>query len=255
MIPENELKEITRSHGVPSSTIERDYAQHWLLAYLPQMALKGGTGLKKCYYKDYRFSDDLDFTLLKHAELKTISNRILNSIQEVRNESGINFLNQIKSEDVKNGYVFIVYFRILRTTGDPLKIKIDVTKKENEPIISPLQKRPILHAYSDTSETKVTVYSLDEIFAEKIRALFERTRPRDLYDIWYLSAHTTVNQPLLKKKFEYKNITPNFEDLSKRKTNFIGAWKRSLQHQIKNLPNPDAIFENVTIFLKENIRI
>jgi len=45
MIPENELKEITRSHGVPSSTIERDYAQHWLLAYLPQMALKGGTRL------------------------------------------------------------------------------------------------------------------------------------------------------------------------------------------------------------------
>lgn len=253
MISEIELKEITRSQGVPSSTIERDYAQHWLLAYLPEMALKGGTGLKKCYFKDYRFSDDLDFTLLKHETLQIKNEQILRTIQKIKSESGINFQEQIKSEEVENGYVCTVYFRIRRTTGNPLKIKIDITTKENEAIFSPLQKKQILASYSDIPDAKTLVYSLDEIFTEKIRSLFERTRPRDLYDVWYLSAHTTLSQTLLKKKFENKNITPDLKDITKRKNNFINAWKQSLHHQIKNLPNPDDIFEIVNKFLQNTI--
>jgi len=184
-----------------------------------------------------------------------MNNQIHNTIQKARSESGINFLEQIKSEEVENGYVCIVYFRIHRTTGDPLKIKIDITTKENEIIASPLQKKRILTTYSDTPDVKTLVYSLDEIFAEKIRSLFERTRPRDLYDVWYLSAHTALNQTLLKKKFEYKNITPNLEDLTKRKNNFINAWKQSLHHQIKNLPNPDDVFKIVNNFLQRTINI
>jgi len=255
MIPENEFKELARFYQVPSSTIERDYAQHWLLSYLPQMALKGGTGLKKCYFKDYRFSDDLDFTLIRNITQEKMKDYIISTIDKVRYESGILFLEQIKSEEVENGYAFVVYFRIMRRTGDPLKIKIDITKKEKEIIMSPLQKKSILHTYSDIPETQVVVYSLDEIFAEKIRALFERTRPRDLYDVWFLSKHTALDTSLLKKKFKYKKIDLDFEDFSKRKINYAGAWKRSLQHQLNNLPNAETVFESVFAFLKENIQM
>jgi predicted nucleotidyltransferase component of viral defense system len=60
-----EIKEKAREYGVPVSTIERDYAQNWLLKYLyhPNIILKGGTDIKKIYIGDYRFSDDLDFSL------------------------------------------------------------------------------------------------------------------------------------------------------------------------------------------------
>ncbi|MFA4647786.1 nucleotidyl transferase AbiEii/AbiGii toxin family protein [Pyrococcus kukulkanii] len=63
---------IARKKGVPESTVERDYAQDWLLFGLSKtclkMALKGGTGIRKAYIEGYRFSDDLDFTLLgEHA--------------------------------------------------------------------------------------------------------------------------------------------------------------------------------------------
>lgn len=49
MIPIVEMKEAARAFGVPPSTIERDYAQNWLLAQLSTlpMALKGGTGSGK----------------------------------------------------------------------------------------------------------------------------------------------------------------------------------------------------------------
>ena len=67
MIPIVEIKEAARAFGVPPSTIERDYAQNWLLAHLSTlpMALKGGTGIRKVFIENYRFSDDLDFTLLE----------------------------------------------------------------------------------------------------------------------------------------------------------------------------------------------
>ena len=127
MIPEIEFKEYARLFKVPTSSIERDYAQSWLLAYLPKMAFKGGTGIRKAYIDNYRFSDDLDFTLLEHSNFNDLESEIQKTIRETRNACGISFLDEIKSEEAKNGYVFIVYFRILRTSGDPLKIKIDIT--------------------------------------------------------------------------------------------------------------------------------
>ena len=97
MISEIEFKENARSFNVPISTIERDYAQNWLLAYLPRMAFKGGTGIRKAYIDNYRFSDDLDFTLLEKTDFKDLTNKIKKAIQDTKNASGISFLDNIKS--------------------------------------------------------------------------------------------------------------------------------------------------------------
>lgn len=51
MIPEIEFKENARKFNVSISSIERDYAQSWLLAHLPKMAFKGGTEIRKGTWK------------------------------------------------------------------------------------------------------------------------------------------------------------------------------------------------------------
>lgn len=55
--------------GVPWEVLERDYLLSWILAGISQvpslratLVFKGGTALKKCYFGDYRFSEDLDFS-------------------------------------------------------------------------------------------------------------------------------------------------------------------------------------------------
>ncbi len=235
MIPEIEFKENARLFNVPISTIERDYAQNWLLAHLPKMAFKGGTGIRKAYIDKYRFSDDLDFTLLEKSNFKDLTNKIKKTIQDTKNASGISFLDDIKSEEVKNGYVINIYFRILRSTGNPLKIKMDITKKENEIILNPIQKKNIIHIYSDKINEQINVYTLEEMFAEKVRSLFERTRPRDLYDVWYLNKKMTFDKSLFQKKCKHKKVEPNIDELVTRKTNYIKTWKGSLQHQLPEL--------------------
>ncbi len=250
MIPEREFKEKARLLELPVSTIERDYAQGWFLSFLPEMAFKGGTSLRKIYFEGYRFSDDLDFTLLESIKFKKLDAQINNAIIKTKEEIGIAFLDDYQSKEVENGYVFTVYFRILRTTGSPLKIKIDITKKENEIIIKQLQEKEILHPYSDIIKKKVSSYSIEEIFAEKIRSLFERTRPRDLYDVWHLNKELEFNKSILKKKFEFKKIGFDLEDLEGRKAIFINAWKNSLKHQMKTLPNVNNVYQSVIENLK-----
>jgi len=251
VISEIEFKEKARTFKVPISSIEKDYTQSWLLAYLPKMVLKGGTGIRKAYIDNYRFSDDLDFTLLENSDFKDLTSKIKIAIQETRDKSGISFLDNIKSEEVKNGYVFNIYFRILRTSGDPLKIKMDITKKENEIIINPVQKRNILHIYSDKINEQINVYTLEEMFAEKARSLFERTRPRDLYDVWHLNKKMTFDKSLFQKKCKHKKVEPNIEELVSRKTNYEKTWKGSLQHQLPELPSATLVFDDVVDFLKK----
>ncbi|WP_461864098.1 nucleotidyl transferase AbiEii/AbiGii toxin family protein [Thermococcus sp.] len=94
MIPVFEIKTIARNKGVPESTVERDYAQNWLLSGLSRtslkMALKGRTGIRKVYIGNYRFSDDLDFTLLGEYDEKTLQEDLVKGIKIAR-ETGIVF--------------------------------------------------------------------------------------------------------------------------------------------------------------------
>ena len=68
------LQEARQRLGLPWEVLERDYLLSWVLAGIARtpalrdsLAFKGGTALKKCYFRDYRFSEDLDFTGLDSA--------------------------------------------------------------------------------------------------------------------------------------------------------------------------------------------
>lgn len=257
MIPILEIKTIARKKGVPESTVERDYAQNWLLFGLSRtslkMALKGGTGIRKVYIGNYRFSDDLDFTLLGEYDEKTLQGELVKGIKIARRESGIGFEENIAFKETLNGYEAGVYFRIIRASGPPLKIKIDLTKKENEPILLPLEKRKIIHSYSDECNTGVLVYSLEEIFAEKVRSLFQRTRPRDLYDIWRLKdiAQWRDITGIISGKFKVKGVQPEIEEFRRREAHYERAWEMSLAHQINPLPEFDKVWNDILQFLEE----
>lgn len=246
MIPEREIREKARENGVPETTIERDYAQNCLLNYFSNipMVLKGGTGVRKTYIENYRFSDDLDFTLLEDTNKENLKTQIVNAVRDAKEESEIEFGDEIVLEENPNGYEVVVYFRILRGAGNPLRIKLDVTKPEKEMILLPIQKRKIIHPYSDECKANISVYSLEEITAEKIRALFERVRPRDLYDVWNLWRKVNIKKVLhiLQEKCNFKGVKIDTQSLINRKDDFEHAWENSLKHQLKELPDFDQTF-------------
>jgi len=249
MITHRELGEKAREYGVPISTIERDYAQNWLLKPFSSinMVLKGGTGIRKAYIGEYRFSDDLDFTLLEEIGKERLEILIKESVKKVKEESVINFSEDLRFQENDNGFEIDIYFQIMQRGESRTKIKIDITKHGNEEILLPLNTKEIIHPYSDDLKAKIKVYSLEEIIAEKVRSLFQRTRPRDLYDVWYLRDRVDQRRVLdiFLRKCEFKGVKIDIKDLEDRRDDFKNAWENSLGHQLKNLPDFDDVFSSV----------
>lgn len=251
MIPEREIREQAREFGVPTSTIERDYVQNWFLSALRpvNMALKGGTGIRKVYIENYRFSDDLDFTLLEPADADTVRTAVIDAMVRVRDESGIRFEDEIGFRQTRNGFKATTRFRILhRGQTSPIKIDLDLTGADSEPVLLPVSNRPVLHHYSDGLETSVTSYSLEEIMAEKIRSVFQRTRSRDLYDIGQLADRVDRDRvrSIVHRKCEYKGVTIDASVLREKREQFAALWQVSLGHQIHDIPDFNTAFENAT---------
>src|SRR5476651_921396 len=89
MIPQKNLSllsnRLARDGGrrIPETVLERDYCLAWFLVALSRMPLrkrlifKGGTALKKCYFGDYRFSEDLDFSTINSPKGVVLENALL----------------------------------------------------------------------------------------------------------------------------------------------------------------------------------
>lgn len=250
MIRSQEIKEKAREYGVPTSTIERDYAQNWLLKYLyhSDIILKGGTSIRKVYHENYRFSDDLDFSLAYPIKDKDLFTHINQAADRAKEEIGINFQISSKLSKTETGFKGKIYFNIIQNVnGIPLSIKIDITNYDDEIILLPIGKKKIFHSYSDELNAEIQAYSLEEIFAEKIRALIQRTRVRDLYDVGML--YDLINKnivlQILDEKFKFKGVIFDVSSLIKRKDDFANAWKNSIRHQLRTLPDFELFYNKV----------
>ena len=219
-----------------ASIVEKDYVLGWLLAGISaqkslsqNLIFKGGTCLKKCHLETHRLSEDLDYTVLdkKYVDEDFLINSFEAVSDWVYENSDIEMpKNLISFEKYKNkkGIISVrgkVGFRgpLLQKRNLP-KIQLDITASEIL-VLKPV-KLKVHHPYSDEPKRGITAYcySYVEAFAEKVRALAERARPRDLYDIVCLFR----NKPLLsdhelllsvlKKKCDHKKMEmPNFKSI------------------------------------------
>jgi predicted nucleotidyltransferase component of viral defense system len=251
VIPIEEIKTAARTAGVPTSTIERDFAQDWLLANLKNqsLALKGGTGIRKVFIPDYRFSDDLDFTIAGSMDIKTLQDVLDTAIAQARKASGMPFETALDIRENRNGYVTDVFFPMLLSGHSRLKIKVDITKSSVEGNLLPFVRKRIIHPYSDPCDGTVMVFSLEEMAAEKVRSVFQRTRARDLFDVHRLVVGHRVDikilNGILRKKFEKRSVDADIGRIQARKPEFKNGWTRSLQHQMRDVPDFELVFGEV----------
>lgn len=246
--------------------LERDYCLAWFLAALaesdlnPLLTFKGGTALKRCYFGDYRFSEDLDFTLLNPLPFEELTRRLEHVYAAVRESSGIvySFGREDRHKHANTYTFYLAYIGPLPAGND---VKVDVTLREQ--LAYPLQSRPILRAYeefADLPEGKsLQVYSLDEIAAEKVVALADtaRNEPRDLYDLWFLTSHDEVDLDTLadavRQKLEFRG-KPNegvSAAIADKEPRLKALWSRRLTHQMTSLPEFDDVFRSVRRAMRE----
>jgi hypothetical protein len=122
------------------------------------------------------------------------------------------------------------------------RIKLDLTADER--IVLPPVTAEIFHPYSDAPEEGIEVLAYDyvEAFAEKFRALAERTRPRDLYDVVNLYRNTEARPEqqqfitVLREKCAFKGIAlPQLADIENHRDDVEAGWIGMLNHQLPAL--------------------
>ena len=269
MIDRQELTEMARELSLSLPVVEKDYVLGWLLAGISanevlakHWVFKGGTCLKKCYFETYRFSEDLDFTITEDAQID--EGFLIAAFRDISawiyEESGIEIpADQIrfKIADIPDGKYAegrVYYVGPLQQRRNLARIKFDLTSKEKLVLVP--EGREVHHPYSDRPEAGIHIlsYCFEEVFAEKVRALAERERPRDLYDVVHLYRHDEIRPDrsvvmnTLREKCAFKNIpVPNSASLMRpdARGKLLAEWEDMLAHQLPILPPFDQFWDEL----------
>lgn len=205
MISQEEIRRIAGALGVEPTVIDHDYVLGVFLYYLMQnnnvrhnWIFKGGTALAKCYFDDYRFSEDLDFTCLTQITKESLLEIMNYTCIIMQRELGIaSDAEKIKVETIEDDYgkesfeAKIYYCGPLEYRGSMRSIRVHINRDELL-IYQPINSR-INHNYSDMSNlppTSIQVYAIEEIIVEKLRAVAAQRKfpiARDIFDMYFLS--------------------------------------------------------------------
>lgn len=198
--------QISEKLRAPLELVERDIILHALLAKIytndelaEKVVFRGGTCLVKCHLGYYRFSEDLDFVSVESPKRASrVVQQVLNSISLLL--EGLDFEKyEEKWFGTRKRKLWVVKYRN-KGTGELLKLEVLFGEKQLFDYVSMPAKtlldwkglslsgvpKPILEVYRPVN---VVAYSLEEILAEKFRALLTRRElhARDVYDIYMIS--------------------------------------------------------------------
>ena len=266
MISRGALQARAREWGLTEEVVEKDYVLGWLLwgigshpALSDHWIFKGGTCLKKCFVETYRFSEDLDFTVLdggplKPDDLSPILTELLDTIEQ---ETGITLASRapvVRMRPDGRSAEGRIYYRGPRGAPGEARVKLDLTYDET--IVETTVRRKIAHAYDEQlpGDGAVLCYAFVEVFAEKLRALGQRTRPRDLYDVVNLYRRADLRDDrelvfrVLERKCAYKNVPiPTVELVASadKLTELRADWQAMLAHQLPVLPPIDEFVDTL----------
>jgi predicted nucleotidyltransferase component of viral defense system len=213
------LKRWAQAHGNPPYwLVEKDYALSYLLAGIMQVGelrdgllLKGGTALKTAYFPDYRFSEDLDFSVRPDKELgdtDTPVHRAVAACERLLQERGAFQVTwerlELRSPHPGGQDAFVVRVQFPGQRQPFCRLKVEIT--HDELLLWPPVKRTLLHGFPETMRVSLSLYSLEEITAEKLRALLQSRQRlsergwgasrvcRDYYDLWRILGEGSVNR-------------------------------------------------------------
>lgn len=253
MIRDAEIRRFAGAAGVEPRIVELDYALGWALRgiamseYLAGCLLfKGGTCLRKCYFPNYRFSEDLDFTATERFEWKELEEAVAQAFRMASELSGIDFAAReprvriIEEEYGRETLRITHYWRGPHATaGSPSGIRMDITREEVV-VFEPCHRR-VAHPFSDSGELarlEIRCYALEEVMAEKVRAVLGQrifAVSRDLYDIFSLLDQVDEKRVWegLPMKLDVRGVDwegIGSHRLTDRRREFRADWDRNLIH-------------------------
>jgi predicted nucleotidyltransferase component of viral defense system len=246
MISKEELIEYTQTRGIQNLGFgELDYFQNIFLFIISkkfsnEIIFKGGTALYKCFGLD-RFSEDLDFNVIKETNLE--------KIEQGLKPFKLNYEKEEKSFERSKKIIFRIKGPLYNGSRNSLcKLELDFSLRE-EVELKPVTKK-IGTFMEEIPSFDILVMNQKEILAEKFRAILTRKKARDLYDIYFLlNKEINVNFDLVNKKLKYYSKEYNRKEFIKKLKEKEEIWQTEMSRLINNFPS----FKEILKFIEKNI--
>jgi predicted nucleotidyltransferase component of viral defense system len=209
------------------------------------LAFRGGTALHKLYLNPApRYSEDIDLVQIKAGPIKPIMQRI----NEV-----ITFFKEPRKTQVKGHGAKALYRFNSEYEGIRLRLKLEINCKEHFNVLDWVNFPFEIESEWFSGKALIKTYSINELLGTKLRALYQRSKGRDLFDLDYsrlnkqlnvdeiihcfkeYTTFSTGNRPPSKKEF-LLNIEEKEKD-----PNFTGDMEALLRPEIKY--NQEAAFK------------
>jgi len=242
MISKSELTRIAEMKHLTIRNAEKDYLLEFLLYSLSDdrrsLVFKGGTALYK-FYNLNRFSEDLDFDAIgKRLDSDKIIKKIIRNLE-------LSGMQRALPEKIEYSNETNIRFAIRGPLYDGSKnsmsrVIINISKRERP--ISPSIKL-LISTFPEIPSFELSVLNIEEIAAEKIRCIITREKPRDIYDLWFLSKKgITLDVSLINKKLKIYKLIYDSEKFIEKVNEKQKMWKRDLQDLIiGSLPKFDDV--------------
>lgn len=191
--------------------VEQDLILHAMVQqiytdpYLAErLAFRGGTCLNKIYLQQpFRYSEDLDFVQINAEQIGPIVDRLKTVLADIFTDKPSWTANQ--------GSFKLVYVFTPEDSSYKQKVKIEINTRQHVAIKGYVKRKLLLNSSWRSGEAFVSTFTAEELLATKLRALYQRRKGRDLFDLW-------ISQEL---KPDYQEVVTIFSAYMKNEGNSI----------------------------------
>ena len=257
MIDYLQVQRLSLKNNISFEIIEKDYFIELVLFYFSKSSslcenfvFRGGTALKKVYFPEYRFSEDLDFVIDSKKEINVYQEIIVQILQKISTDYPIK-IDKRSIFERDRLQLFIIYDIIPDIKGIK-ELKVDILK---DYYIPKHERKRLLFSYPEFKNKNLILetYALESVICDKIgRILDVDNEPRDLYDLWYLlKLNLDINtiRKEFKNKYGYEILISNLlREIIK--DDYKQNWENRLIHQVFNLPDFDIVIKDLNKLIK-----
>lgn len=164
------------------------------------LAFRGGTALHKLYLQPQpRYSEDIDLVQVRSEPIKE-------TIQHL--QKAVSFLGKSNVTPRKDNNTIYYRFESEFPPIQKMKLKIETNCREHFSVLG-WEKKPFsVSSEWFKGECNLTTYTLEVMLGTKLRALYQRRKGRDLFDLWKALTSAKVNPELVMKCYkEYMSFS------------------------------------------------
>lgn len=164
------------------------------------LAFRGGTALHKLYLlPQSRYSEDIDLVQVRSEPIKETIQRL---------QKALSFLGKSNVTPRKDNNTIYYKFESEFPPIQKLKLKVETNCREHFSILGWKKKPFSVSSEWFKGDCNLTTYSLEELLGTKLRALYQRRKGRDLFDLWKALSAANVNPELVIKCYkEYMSFS------------------------------------------------